>query len=152
MIPSHLKNIFQCKQILTKWKGWIYYDKNIFLILHYIILSSTYLSIISCFCCAVKNNSDSNYIKKNSSRENISILKMISFEHIMLEGADEANVLNIFFKFYFIFKLYIIVLVLPNIKMNPPQVYMCSHPEPSSFLPPHTIPLGRPSALAPSIQ
>ena len=26
--------------------------------------------------------------------------------------------------FYFIFKLYIIVLVLPNIKMNPPQVYM----------------------------
>ena len=31
-----------------------------------------------------------------------------------------------FFKFYFIFKLYIIVLVLPNIKMNQPQVYMCS--------------------------
>ena len=31
-----------------------------------------------------------------------------------------------FFKFYFIFKLYIIVLVLPNIKMNLPQVYMCS--------------------------
>ena len=28
----------------------------------------------------------------------------------------------IFFKFYFIFKFYIIVLVLPNIKMNPPQV------------------------------
>ena len=31
-----------------------------------------------------------------------------------------------FFKFYFIFRLYITVLVLPNIKMNPPQVYMCS--------------------------
>ena len=31
-----------------------------------------------------------------------------------------------FFKFYFIFKIYITVLVLPNIKMNPPQVYMCS--------------------------
>ena len=28
--------------------------------------------------------------------------------------------------FNFIFKLYITVLVLPNIKMNPPQVYMCS--------------------------
>ena len=28
--------------------------------------------------------------------------------------------------FYFIFKLYITVLVLPNVKMNPPQVYMCS--------------------------
>ena len=32
----------------------------------------------------------------------------------------------IFFKFYFIFKLYHIVLVLPNIEMNPPQVYPCS--------------------------
>ena len=31
-----------------------------------------------------------------------------------------------FFKFYFIFKLYNIVLVLPNIEMNPPQVYSCS--------------------------
>ena len=31
----------------------------------------------------------------------------------------------LFFKFYFIFKLYIIVLVLPNIKMNLSQVYMC---------------------------
>ena len=29
------------------------------------------------------------------------------------------------FKFYFIFKLYNIVLVLPNIEMNLPQVYMC---------------------------
>ena len=28
--------------------------------------------------------------------------------------------------FFFFFKLYNIVLVLPNIKMNPPQVYMCS--------------------------
>ena len=28
--------------------------------------------------------------------------------------------------FFFFFKLDIIVLVLPNIKMNPPQVYMCS--------------------------
>ena len=30
------------------------------------------------------------------------------------------------FSFFLFFKLYIIVLVLPNIKMNPPQVYMCS--------------------------
>ena len=36
--------------------------------------------------------------------------------------------------------------------MNPPQVYMCSHPEPSSLLPSHTILLGCPSAPAPSIQ
>ena len=40
----------------------------------------------------------------------------------------------LFFKFNFIFKLYNIVLVLPNIEMNPPQVYLCS---PSwTFLPP----------------
>ena len=34
--------------------------------------------------------------------------------------------LLVFFFFYFIFKLYITGLDLPNIKMNPPQVYMCS--------------------------
>ena len=49
---------------------------------------------------------------------------------------------DFFFKFYFIFKLYIIVLVLRNIKMNPPQVYMRSPPW--TLPPPHTIPLGRP--------
>ena len=32
-----------------------------------------------------------------------------------------------FFNFYFIFKLYITVLDLPNIKMNPPQVYIHFH-------------------------
>ena len=46
----------------------------------------------------------------------------------------------IFFKFYFIFKLYNIELVLPNIEMNPPQVYMCSPswtllPPPSPYHP-----------------
>ena len=45
-----------------------------------------------------------------------------------------------FFKFYFIFKIYITVLVLPNIKMNPSQVYMCSPswtllPTPSPYHP-----------------
>ena len=39
---------------------------------------------------------------------------------------NAMKIYTIFFKFYFIFKLYITVLVLPNIKMNPPQVYMCS--------------------------
>ena len=57
---------------------------------------------------------------------------------------------NLFFFFNFIFfKLYNIVLILPNIKRNPPQVYPCS---PSwTLLPPHTLPLGRPSVPAPSI-
>ena len=60
------------------------------------------------------------------------------------------DVFSHLFVSFFFFKLYIIVLVLPNIKMNLPQVYMCS---PSwTLLPPHTIPLGRPSAPAPSIQ
>ena len=44
-------------------------------------------------------------------------------------GSDlGTDIVSFFFfpEFYFIFKLYNIVLVLPNIKMNPPQVYMCS--------------------------
>ena len=45
-----------------------------------------------------------------------------------------------FIFFNFIFKLYITVLVLPNIKMNQPQVYMCSPswtllPPPSPYHP-----------------
>ena len=45
-----------------------------------------------------------------------------------------------FLKFYFIFKLYNIILVLPIIEMNPPQVYLCSPswtllPPPSPYHP-----------------
>ena len=48
--------------------------------------------------------------------------------------------MKMFFFSNFIFKLYIIVLVLPNIKMNPPQGYMCSPswtllPPPSPYHP-----------------
>ena len=46
--------------------------------------------------------------------------------------------------------LYNIVLVLPYINMNPPCTRV-PHPEPPSYHPPHTIPLGHPSAPAPSI-
>ena len=54
------------------------------------------------------------------------------------EGRRRSNRRLIFF--YFIFKFYIIVLVLPNIEMNPPQVYMCSPswtllPPPSPYHP-----------------
>ena len=74
----------------------------------------------------------------------------VTFNYISFTIKSEWLSLFFFFLFYFIFKLYIIVLVLPNIKMNPPQVYLCS---PSwTLLPPHSIPLGRPSAPAPSIQ
>ena len=45
-----------------------------------------------------------------------------------------------FFKFYFIFKLYNIVLVLPNIEMNLPQVYPCS-PSWTLLPPPSSLPI-----------
>ena len=48
------------------------------------------------------------------------------------------------------FLLYNIVLVLPYINMHPPRVYTCSSSWIPSHLPPHTIPLGHPSAPAPS--
>ena len=40
------------------------------------------------------------------------------------EGGGRGS--DYYYFFNFIFKLYKIVLVLPNIEMNPPQVYMCS--------------------------
>ena len=42
-------------------------------------------------------------------------------------------------------------MVLPYINMNLPWNTRVPHPEPPSHLPPHTIPLGHPSAPAPSI-
>ena len=42
-------------------------------------------------------------------------------------------------------------MVLPYINMNPPRVYTYSSILNPSHLPPHTIPLGHPSAPAPSI-
>ena len=42
------------------------------------------------------------------------------------------------------------MLVLPNIKMNPPQVYTCvPHPEPSSLLPPNNHPSGSSQCTSP---
>ena len=56
---------------------------------------------------------------------NISNLRYADDTTLMGESKEELK--SFFFKkFYFIFKLYNIVLVLPNIEMNPPQVYMCS--------------------------
>ena len=45
---------------------------------------------------------------------------------ILQHHSSKVSVLRHSDFFFFFFKLYIIVLVLPNIKMNPPQVYMCS--------------------------
>ena len=58
-------------------------------------------------------------------------LHILSLSMLLLSKSTFTSRCHFFFFFiiffYFIFKLYIIVLVLPNIKMNPPQVYMCSH-------------------------
>ena len=57
--------------------------------------------------------------------------------HIVFCLAFFLLILWIYFFYFFlifIFKLYIIVLVLPNIKLNPPRVYMC--PPSWTLLPP----------------
>ena len=67
------------------------------------------------------------------------MLKSFQFSHILT------------FLFFFFFKLFNIVLVLPYINMNLPRVYMHSSSWTPSHLPPCTIPVGHPSAPAPSI-
>ena len=61
----------------------------------------------------------------NIAGRNINNLKYADDTTLMAESEEELKSL-FFFKFYFIFKLYNIVLVLPNIEMTPPQVYLCS--------------------------
>ena len=61
-------------------------------------------------------------------------------EHCQTHGFMLLLFFFFYNSFFFIFKLYIIVLLLPNIKMNPPQVYMCSPswtllPPPSPYHP-----------------
>ena len=53
---------------------------------------------------------------------------------------------------FFFFKLYKITNFCQISKWIHHRYTCVPHPEPSSLLPPHTIPLGRPSALAPNIQ
>ena len=52
----------------------------------------------------------------------------LNSEYHKLLREKSRNIDTLGWKFYsfFFFKIYIIVLVLPNIKMNPSQVYMCS--------------------------
>ena len=72
-----------------------------------------------------------NWIHSNS------ILNIILFYFLLLLFFSSLFFISFF---YFIFKLYNIVLVLPNIEMNPPQVFMCSPswtllPPPSPYHP-----------------
>ena len=56
----------------------------------------------------------------------LSCLSLLSFQRVpgLLVSSSFSVLFFLFFKFYFIFKLYITVLVLPNIKMNPPQLIL----------------------------
>ena len=58
-----------------------------------------------------------------------------------------------FFKNFILFLNFTILYWFCQISKRIHHRYTCvPHPEPSTLLPPHTIPLGRPSAPAPSIQ
>ena len=65
----------------------------------------------------------------------VTVLPALQLEYTFSEKPRPFYFYFIYLFIYFlIFKLYIIVLVLPNIKMNPPQVYMCSPSQ--TLLPP----------------
>ena len=60
---------------------------------------------------------------------------------------------NLFLKNFILFLNFTILYWFCQISKWICHRYTCApHPEPSSLLPPHTLPLGRPSAPAPSIQ
>ena len=81
-------------------------------------------------------------------QQGFSYCQAVPKKNIKVKAAKD---IKLFILFYFFggWLFYNIVLVLPYINMYPPQVYTCF---PSwTSLPPHTIPLGHPSAPAPSI-
>ena len=76
-------------------------------------------------------------------------------ETLILWPSDVKNWLiwkDSFYYYYYYYLLYNIVLVLPYINIHPPRVYTCSSSWslPAPHFPLHTIPLGHPSAPAPS--
>ena len=68
------------------------------------------------------------------SLTHIKTLKLPLYSTLPQSTSSKIYPLLDYFQFYFISKIYIIVLVLPNIEMNPPQVYMCSPSQ--TLLPP----------------
>ena len=62
------------------------------------------------------------------------------------------NLFNFFLNFILFFNFTILYWICHISKWIRHRYTCVPHPEPSSLLPPHTIPLGRPSAPAPSIQ
>ena len=89
------------------------------------------------------------------------LLKLVSIEvvmpsnhhilcHILILLSSIFPSIRVFFFFNFIFKLYIIVLVLPYTDMNHPWIYMCTPSWTTQHLPTYPIPQGHPTAPAPS--
>ena len=68
------------------------------------------------------------------------------------EGYASRFVLFFFFNFIFFLNFTILYWFCQISKWIRHRYTCVPHPEPSSLLPPHSIPLGRPSAPAPSIQ
>ena len=79
-----------------------------------------------------------------------------SYQNGLVEGFRRESVCLPFPHFFLIFILFLNFTILYWFCQTPKWIrhrYTCvPHPEPSSLLPPHSIPLGRPSAPAPSIQ
>ena len=66
---------------------------------------------------------------------------------------NNSSLFNLFFLRFILFFNLTILYCFCHISKGVHHRYTCiPHPEPSSLLPPYTIPLGRPSAPAPSIQ
>ena len=66
---------------------------------------------------------------------------------------NNSSLFNLFFLRFILFFNFTILYCFCHISKGVHHRYTCiPHPEPSSLLPPYTIPLGRPSAPAPSIQ
>jgi len=82
--------------------------------------------------------------------------KQIKKPWMDIESSAMPYKLFIYFYFFMFFILFLNFTILYWFCQTSKWIrhrYTCvSHPEPSSLLPPHTIPLGRPSASAPSIQ
>ena len=89
---------------------------------------------VQCICPAPGLDSSTSLLSFPICLQNISHAQRLRF---LIMSCSLS--LFFFFKFYFIFKLYKIVLVLPNIKMNPPQVYILDFYLPRVFLAPLSV-------------
>jgi len=80
------------------------------------------------YVCSIYRKSENRFLKIYIDRKSgLGMGERNCLERDMKEPFDsDSCVLYFVLNFYFVFKLYNIVLVLPNIEMNPPQVYLCS--------------------------